>query len=67
MNKDLDLVAVADVRRGDFVYSPATIRHKIRLGLLPSYRIANRLYVERHVLEELGRPILVPARQSEAA
>lgn len=67
MEKDLDLVAVADIRRGDYVYSSPTIRHKIRLGLLPSFRIANRLFVERRVLEELGRPVAVPARSAMEA
>lgn len=62
-----DLVAVADLRRGDAVYSPATIRRKIRLGLLPSYRIAGRVYIDRRVLEDLARPVLVPARPERGA
>lgn len=57
-----DLVPISGIRRGEYVYTPAYIRKKIALRLIPAYRIANRLFVSRRVLEELGRPVHVPAR-----
>lgn len=59
-----DLIPICAIRPGEYVYTPGTIRKKVALRLIPSYRISNRTFVSKRVLEELGRPVPVAARGS---
>jgi hypothetical protein len=57
-----DLIPVAGIKPGEYVYTPGTIRKKIARREIPCYRIANRVFVSKRDLAELGRPVRLPAR-----
>lgn len=56
------LIPLGDIERHGSRYRPESLRKKIQRGEVPYFRVGRRIFVEKRVLEALGRGKFVPAR-----